>query len=87
VFDPAVPLGDPGSESNASVDANRWYAGGLVGFAVGFRPFWIALELDVAYQSVSGSATFPEGSADPVERSAKATGLTLAPTGAVIGKF
>jgi hypothetical protein len=87
VFDPMVPLGEPGSESNASVDANRWYAGGLLGFAVGFRPFWIALELDVAYQSISGSATFPEGSADPVERSARATGLTMAPTGAVIGKF
>jgi hypothetical protein len=69
----------------ASVAALRRYGGGLAGAAVGFQPFSVALEVDVAYQAVSATADFPSGV--PSEREAKLSGLTVAPSGAIIGKF
>jgi hypothetical protein len=69
------------------VRALRGYGGGLVGAAVGLRPFWVAIELDVAYQGVSGTASFPAGSAGPATATASASAVTLAPAGAIIGKF
>jgi hypothetical protein len=38
-----------------TLSANRWWGGGLIGLAAGFRHVHVALELDVTYQSVSGS--------------------------------
>jgi hypothetical protein len=67
--------------------ATRWYGGGLVGMAVGIKPLWIALELDVAYQKVNGGVTFPADAQDPHERSVRVDGLTVAPSGALVGKF
>lgn len=37
------------------LSADRFFAGGLVGMAVGFRHIHVALELDAAYQAVSGA--------------------------------
>ena len=46
----------------ATLTATRWYGGGLVGFAVGLQPLWVAFELDAAYQAVSvGTDFFPSG--------------------------
>jgi hypothetical protein len=81
-----VPLGDPGSEADAHVTADGWFAGGLVGLAVGLAPVWVALEIDAAYRSLSASVDFPDA-AMPETREAEAAGLTVAPTGAIIGKF
>jgi len=67
--------------------ANRFWGGGLVGAAIGLEPFWVALELDVAYSSISASASFPPAAGTPAERDASLTGWSLAPTGAIIGKF
>ncbi|HEX7670592.1 MAG TPA: hypothetical protein VF395_13450, partial [Polyangiaceae bacterium] len=79
---------------HASVVAFRKYGGGLVGAAIGLQPFSVALELDVAYQAVSGTATFPlsassASSAGAVQNHIDGTmsGLTVAPSGAIIGKF
>jgi hypothetical protein len=69
----------------ADVSALRWYGGGLIGTAIGFRPFWIALELDVAYSHVGVEADFK--SSDPRRQNLDLSGLTLAPSGAIIGKF
>lgn len=71
----------------ASFTATRWWGGGLVGAAVGLPPLMVAIELDVAYQAASGSATLrgPGAAAQPSEGTV--TGLTLAPAGAIIGKF
>jgi hypothetical protein len=84
----AVPLGGPTAtlEDLATLSGMRWYGGGLVGAAIGFRPIWIALELDASYQYLSVGADFT-GTGTPAHREATLTGLTLAPAGAIIGKF
>jgi len=78
-----------GAQGRASVTAFRKYGGGLVGAAIGLKPFAVALELDVAYQGVSGTATFPASAGGVPESHVDGTlsGVTLAPSGAIIGKF
>lgn len=71
----------------ASVTATRWWGGGLVGAAVGLPPLIVAVELDVAYHGVSGSAEMPEPGGVPPPRPISVSGLTVAPAGAIIGKF
>jgi hypothetical protein len=71
----------------ASFSATRWYGGGLVGAAVGLWPVTVAVELDVTYQGVSGNASFPQQAGNPRQRDGSVSGLTLAPAGAIIGKF
>jgi hypothetical protein len=83
---PLAAMG-PGGSPQASVAATRWYGGGLVGAAIGLPPLMVALELDVAYQAVSGTASFPGPAGLPMRREGSVTGLTLAPAGAIIGKF
>ena len=62
----AVTLGVP----PISLSADRYYAGGLVGLAVGFRHVHVAIEVDAAYQAISGSYN---------QTQATVTGVTLAP--------
>ena len=72
---------------SASVTATRWWGGGLVGAAVGLPPVMVAVEFDIAYHAVSGTAAFPEPGGPPPSRAVSVTGLTVAPAGAIIGKF
>jgi hypothetical protein len=58
--------------------ADRYWAGGLVGLATGFRHVHVALEVDVAYQSVRGWFN---------ANNVKVDGLTLAPASAVWWSF
>lgn len=60
------------------LDAIRWYGGGVVGVATGFRHVHVALELDAAYQTASGSYN---GNAVTV------SGVTLAPASALWWTF
>jgi len=72
------------------VSGTRLWAGGLLGFAIGVKPIWVAVELDAAYQAMSARSVFPAetiGPLDPSERKATFSGVTVAPTGAIIGKF
>jgi hypothetical protein len=76
----------------ADIGGNRFWAGGLVGFAIGVKPIWIAIELDAAYQSMWANANFPAEPATPAgpgpaERKSTFSGVAVAPTGAIIGKF
>jgi hypothetical protein len=83
-----VPLAPAISQTEESrLTANRFWGSGLVGAAIGLEPFWVALELDVAYSSISASASFPADAGAPSARDASFTGWSLAPTGAIIGKF
>jgi hypothetical protein len=66
---PSDPAGGP-SELNAT----RFYGGGLVGAAAGFRHVHVALEFDAAYQSISGRFFLTN---------ATAAGLTLVPAAAL----
>src|SRR5208283_4774657 len=47
----SVTLGYP----PASLSATRFWGGGLVGFAVGFRHVHVAMELDAAYMVINGT--------------------------------
>lgn len=69
-----VTIGDP----PIRLEASRWYGGGVVGVATGFRHVHVALELSAAYQSVSGSYN----ATDITVR-----GLTLAPASALWWTF
>jgi hypothetical protein len=61
----------------------RYYGGGLLGLAVGFHPIWVALELNVAYQFAAAEGELPGGGRASLDMS----GVTIAPAGALIGKF
>jgi len=71
----SVTLGNP----PVPLSATRFWGGGLLGFAVGFRHVHVALELDAAYQIINGSynsTTVPQIS-----------GVTLAPATALWWDF
>jgi hypothetical protein len=76
---------DPTATRSAPVNAHRWYAGGLVGIAVGVAPLWVAAELDVGYQALEGSVAVEPAPAPA--RDANLHGVSLTPAGAVIAKF
>jgi hypothetical protein len=82
-----LPLLPAASSATADLTAIRWYGGGLLGFAVGIRPIWVAFELDVAYQHLSARASFPGAVGSPEHDDGTVTGVTVAPAGALIGKF
>jgi hypothetical protein len=69
-----VSLGSP----PVSLSATRYWGGGLVGLAVGFRHVHVALELDASYATVSGSYG---GTSVTVQ------GFTLAPASALWWDF
>lgn len=66
----------------ASADAMRRWVGGLIGFSVGLAPIEVRVELDAAYEHVSGELAL--GSS--VE-SGRASGLTLTPAMAISAEF
>jgi|HubBroStandDraft_1064217.scaffolds.fasta_scaffold02113_8 hypothetical protein len=61
-----------------ALSATRWWAGGLVGAAVGFRHVHVAMELDVDYASISGSYN---------QTHAQVAGVMLTPGTALWWKF
>jgi len=61
-----------------SLSARRLWAGGLFGFAVGFRHVHVAMELDVAYANISG---------DLSSTHIDLAGLTVCPASAVWWRF
>jgi hypothetical protein len=67
----------PGSPP-ASLSGDRYWAGGVVGASAGFRHVHVAIELDTAYQSVTG---------DYLGVHAHVDGVTLVPAGAVWWSF
>ncbi len=78
---------DPTIEQTAPVNARRWFAGGLVGIAVQIEPFWLGVELDVAYQSLDGSLRLEDGSGGTRSIGATLSGLTVGPGGALLARF
>ena len=72
----------PQAVYGSSGDASRYWAGGLLGFAIGLHPIQVRAELDVAYESVSGQVDLGDG---PV--SADVSGVSLTPAMAISAKF
>lgn len=75
---------DPAS---ARLDASgqRWWAGGLVGFSVGVPPLWLRFELATTFQQLDGEVA--SGADMPALGTMDAARWTLAPSGAIVGKF
>jgi hypothetical protein len=67
-------LGSP----SIGLAADRFYGGGVLGIATGFRHVHVAVELDVAYQSVAG---------DFAGTHARVQGVTAAPATALFWDF
>jgi hypothetical protein len=70
----AVTLGTP----PISLSAARFWGGGLLGLAVGFRHVHVAMEMDVCYASITG---------DYNNTHTQISGLTLAPATALWWRF
>ena len=66
----STPLGTP----PISLSATRFWGGGLVGVAVGFRHVHVAMELDASYATVTGEYN---------DTHARVQGVTLAPAAAL----
>lgn len=78
---------DPSVQQRGAAKLSRWWAGGVLGFAIGVRPIQVALELDVAYQHLGGDIALDEPSGTTTSMSTRATGLSIAPSGALITRF
>jgi hypothetical protein len=81
-------LGGPAQE--APFEAQRWYAGAVIGLAVGVRPVWALLELDGAYHSGHGTITLAESagaSTISVGHTARISGWGFTPGAALVAEF
>jgi hypothetical protein len=67
-----------GTSPSGHLGLNHWYAGGVLGLALGFRHLHGAFELDAYYQNVDGTLAGID---------VHVTGLTLAPSAALITTF
>lgn len=72
------PKGTALGPDPVTLAATRYYGGGLIGFAAGFRHIHVALELGVQYAVVEGQYN---------QTNVKIRGLTLAPASAVWWSF
>ncbi len=70
---------DPTESDDARFEAERWYALGVLGFALSLHPVTIALELDAGYQRGAGLLMLEGGRTD-----GKAEGATVTPGVAVV---
>jgi hypothetical protein len=68
----------PMSDAPASLSATRFWGGGLLGVAAGFRHVHVALELDVSYARITG---------DYLGVHAEVAGLALTPAGGLWWSF
>jgi hypothetical protein len=78
IDDPASPRYD--------ASGNRFWGGALTGFALGIPPVWLRFELAGTYHHITGSVSDPASSLPPLGE-VEASAWTLAPGGAIVGKF
>jgi hypothetical protein len=74
----SVPGSPPAGGAPLALSATRFWGGGLLGVAVGFRHLHVAMELDASYASVTG---------DLAQTHASVRGVTLAPAAALWWRF
>jgi hypothetical protein len=79
VDDPAQPRFD--------AKGNRLWAGALAGVSLGVPPIWLRFELAGTFHRLTGSVTGPGAEPQPSFGTLDATGWSLAPSGALLGKF
>jgi hypothetical protein len=78
-----------GDAASTRFDAsgNRLWAGTLAGLSLGVPPIWLRFELAGAFHRLTGKLTSPEGQPALSFGELDATGWSLAPSGAILGKF
>jgi hypothetical protein len=66
---------------------NRFWGGALTGFSLGIPPVWLRFELAGTFHHLTGSVTNPSSAALPPLGDVEVSAWTLAPGGAILGKF
>jgi hypothetical protein len=79
VADPAQPRYD--------AEGSRLWAGALAGISLGVPPVWLRLELAGTFHRMTGSLTSAPGEPELSFGELDVTGWSLAPSGAILGKF
>jgi hypothetical protein len=78
---------DVPAQPRYDAEGNRLWAGALAGVSLGVPPFWLRFELAGTFHRLTGSVTSP-GVEPPLSfGSFDAVGWSLAPSGAILGKF
>jgi hypothetical protein len=72
------PISVPSGSTAATLSATRWWGGGLLGLAVGFRHVHVAMEIDASDANVAG---------DFAQTHASVAGVTLSPAAALTWDF
>jgi hypothetical protein len=70
-----------------SASGHRWWTGMLVGFSVGVPPLWLRFELSSTFHQLAGEVSAEDGPAEGPFGRLETSGWTLAPAGALVGKF
>lgn len=78
--------GDPASP-RFDASGNRLWAGALAGISLGVPPIWLRIELAGTFHRLSGKLTGPAGQPPLSLGELEATAWSLAPSGAILGKF
>jgi hypothetical protein len=77
---------DPVAE-RFDAEGNRLWAGTLAGFSLGIPPLWFRFELAGTFHHLTGRVTSPGADMPPAFGELDATGWSLSPSGAILGKF
>jgi hypothetical protein len=78
---------DDAAAQHFDAEGNRLWAGALAGFSLGIPPLWFRFELAGTFHHLTGRVTSPGAGASPEFGELDATGWSLTPSGAILGKF
>ncbi|HTV22532.1 MAG TPA: hypothetical protein VMG12_27780 [Polyangiaceae bacterium] len=78
---------DDAASPRFDASGNRLWAGVLAGVSLGIPPIWFRFELAGTFHRLTGELTSPEGQPPLSFGELDATGWSLAPSGAILGKF
>jgi hypothetical protein len=79
VDDPAQP--------RFEAEGNRLWGGALAGISLGVPPIWLRFEVAGTVHRMTGELTSPSGGPDFAFGELETSGWSLAPSGAILGKF
>lgn len=78
---------DDPSSARYDASGSRFWGGALAGFSLGIPPVWFRFELAGTFHHLSGSVSTPESAEPRWLGDVEASAWTLAPSGAILGKF
>jgi hypothetical protein len=78
---------DDAASPRFDASGNRLWTSALAGVSLGVPPIWLRFELAGTLHRLSGKLTGPEGQPPLAFSELDATAWSLAPSGAILGKF